>query len=120
MNPGIDRSHDDPFAAIDRLAALERGWDSYDADPIARGALEEAKRLLYALGGAYPNPAVGPTPAGVELIWRSRVTEIHAIIRDIHDSSYVVLGHDRRVIDRGSISDYGLFGRHVLKGRLFF
>jgi hypothetical protein len=120
MNPALDpRAYDDdPFAAIDRLATLQRGWDSYDAEPIAPDALEGAKRLLHALDGAHKKPLIGPTPAGVELIWRSKLAEIHAIVSNLHEGNYVVLDRDRHVIDRGHITDYGFFARNVLKTQL--
>jgi hypothetical protein len=125
MTPAIDHNRYDDLsfalAAIDQLAELRTGWDSYDAEPPSPQAQSRAKRCveqaLHTLGWAYRNPIVGATPSGVELIWRGREAEIHALFDAEHDR-YVVIGPNRMVLERGSIRDYGFFARNVLKGRL--
>ena len=128
MIPAIDYDrHDDPnlaLVAIAQLAELHPGWDSYDAEPIPPLALYKAKRCveqaLNTLGQAlYRNPIVGPTPSGVELIWRGGEAEIHALF-GAEDGRYVVIGPNRTVVDRGHIVDSGFFARNVLKSRLGF
>lgn len=49
------------FARIKSFGALERGWDSYDADPIAPETVEYALHLA-ALFHDFPGP-LNPCPA---------------------------------------------------------
>ncbi len=73
--------------AIDRLATLPAGWDSYGAPAIEREALERARwclsELRTRLGAAYRDPEVGPdVGGGVELIWEPArgSYEVHALV----------------------------------------
>jgi len=73
--------------AIEHLADLAPGWDSYGAPAITREARERAKSCLAVLrdrlGPAYRDPTVGPdVGGGVELIWEpaSGSYEVHALV----------------------------------------
>jgi hypothetical protein len=71
--------------AIERLADLPAGWDSYGAPPIERAVLDRAKRSLaeieYRLAPWYIPPTVGPdVDGGVELIWRGHWTAVHVLV----------------------------------------
>lgn len=74
------------------LAGLEPGWDSYDADPISRTAIEEASRLIAQVVlqfDAHPYfiaPLVG---GGVQLHWRNANLEIEVEVRPDRRLSYL-------------------------------
>ena len=111
------------LAEIDKLASLDPGWDSYDAESIPNEARRQARDCIHTvislLGSHYADPVVGPvaTP-GVVLIWKAKGQgEVHAIFsRD--DAKYVVVGSDQGIRDRGPIYSYQDFILQVLKSHL--
>lgn len=62
-----------PLAKLDEIAALEKGWDGDDAEPISRRTVEAARSFLawWAKDHAeLPSPGVFPTACGgVDLDW---------------------------------------------------
>ena len=71
--------------AIERLADLPAGWDSYGAPPIERAVLDRAKTCLaeirWRLAPWYVEPTVGPdVDGGVELIWKRPGSAIHVLV----------------------------------------
>ena len=109
------------IAAIDRLADLPEGWDSYEAPKIDEGARKVAKDCLNQiqrlLGAHYANPVVGPTPeGGVALIWRKdRGSEIDLLCSP-SGAHYLVLSPQRQVVRQSSpFRDCGDFALQVLK-----
>ncbi|MGI8857570.1 MAG: hypothetical protein ACR2JW_17690 [Thermomicrobiales bacterium] len=73
---------------LDEFATLPPGWDTYDAQPIAARALDEARRLLAAVGRRLNGRAmiarpffVAPLPyGGVQIEWRRAENEIEVEI----------------------------------------
>ncbi len=66
---------------LEKLTALQRGWDGHGAEPVAPGAVARALEFLRGLDisyrGAVPPPAVGPLPDGaVTLVWRDKDQEV--------------------------------------------
>ena len=109
------------MTAIDRLADLAEGWDSYEAPRIDEVARKVAKDCLHQvqrlLGAHYANPEVGPTPdGGVALIWRKdRGSEIDLLCSP-NGARYLVLSPHRQVVGQsGSFMDCGYFALQVLK-----
>ncbi len=108
------------LAAIDRLADLPEGWDSYGAPKIAEISRASAKDCLGCvqrlLSGHYWNPLVGPTPeAGVALIWRKPTgSEINVLVSPA-GARYVVLSPTHQVVQRGRADDFERFALEVLK-----
>lgn len=108
------------LAAIDRLAELPEGWDSYDAPRIAEVCREMARQCVSQvqrlLGPPYANPLVGPTPeAGVALMWRKeRGSEIDVLCSP-SGVRYLVLSPHRQVVRSDAITDFGQFALQVLK-----
>lgn len=126
MNPrGADLYRDpvqETLAAIDRLAEFGPDWDSYEADPVPLAARERAKRCVLqvssALGLSYATPIVGPTTAGVGLVWRDpRQGEVQVLLSP-SDARFVVTKGDRSLAATGSISDFEIFAREVLTRHL--
>ena len=110
------------IAAIDRLADLPEGWDSYEAPRIseqsresAKGCLNQVQRLL---GSKYANPVVGPTAdGGVALSWRKeRGPEVDLICSAI-GARYVVLSPDGQVVGQSELhfTECSHFAFQVLK-----
>jgi hypothetical protein len=67
-----DETYQETLCAIDALAELEKGWNSYGASPITPAAIARAKKFAgeVAISGRLWSPFVGPTPdGGVALIW---------------------------------------------------
>jgi hypothetical protein len=108
------------LAAIDRLAELAEGWDSYEAPRIAEVSREFARQCVNQvqrlLGPSYANPLVGPTPeAGVALVWRKdRGSEIDVLCSP-SGVRYLVLSPHRQVVRSEGITDFGHFALQVLK-----
>lgn len=44
-----DREHAEQLARLDSFRRLQRGWDSYEAEPPSATATDNAKRVLHAL-----------------------------------------------------------------------
>ncbi len=109
-----------PLSAIDRLADLAEGWDSYEAPRIAEVSRELAKdclsRVRRLLSGQYWNPVVGPTPeAGVALIWRKPTGSEVTVLFSPAGARYVVLSPTHQVVQHGRVDDYDHFALEVLK-----
>lgn len=110
------------IAAVDRLADLPDGWDSYGAPRVEEGARQVAKDCLkqiqYVLGTRYMNPVVGPTPeGGVALIWRKeRGSEIDLLCSP-NGARYLILSEGRQVVGQSEqpFRDCGDFAMQVLK-----
>jgi hypothetical protein len=109
------------LVAIDQLAELPEGWDSYGAPKIAETPRRMAKDCLNQvqriLGAHYANPLVGPTPeGGVYLVWRKeRGSEIDVLCSPAGVAQYVVLAPHRQVVGGGPLYDVGYFALQVLK-----
>ncbi len=107
--------------AIDQLADLPEGWDSYGAPKVAQASREIAKHCMREierlLGSHYAKPIVGPTPeGGVALIWRKeRGSEIDVLCTPL-GARYVLLSPHRQVVGEDHpIADFGYFAMQVLK-----
>lgn len=110
------------IATIDRLKDLQPNWDSYEAERIPLEALESAKdcvRRAASVDSSYASPIVCPTATpGISLIWRRRERgEVHALLSQSHELTYIVLAPDRSVVDTGQ-SDLWYFPANVLKRHL--
>lgn len=47
--PALDREHEEQLARLESFRGLQRGWDSYDAEPPNAMAIDNAKRILRVL-----------------------------------------------------------------------
>lgn len=107
--------------AIDRLADLPEGWDSYEAPRIVPEARELAKRCVrqveQSLGSHYANPLVGPTPeGGVALIWRKERGSEVDVLCSLTGARYLWLNPHRQVFGpEQPISNFDYFAKQVLK-----
>jgi hypothetical protein len=106
-------------AELDRLLTLEPGWDSYDGDPVSPEAVERARQCLHEmvryLGREY-EPVIGPTPSGgVTLSWRRPGRGELAAIFSTSGGTYVMIGPNRQVIQKGPITTYSTFVLEILK-----
>jgi hypothetical protein len=85
------------LGGITRLASLKRGWNSYNAPPIDRGALENSTLLLRTLHFHFaqvPEPVIGPSPSGnVFFRWDLPGAEISAEVGAI-DYQFIVANPD--------------------------
>lgn len=113
----------DVLAEIDKLSALDRGWNSYRAGRITPEAQERAKAFvgrLTDLGRPVPPPSVAPTPnGGVSLRWLVGDRDVQIIFL-ARGSEYVVAERGKEdVIDAGSIDEIDplkdLIRTHVAK-----
>ena len=111
---------EEPWTAIDQLADLPEGWDSYEAPRIAEVSRELAKdcltRVQRLLSQHYWNPMVGPTPeAGVALIWRKVTGAEVNVLFSPAGARYIVLSPTHQVVQRGPVDDCERFALEVLK-----
>jgi hypothetical protein len=61
---------------LTRLARLEPGWDTYDAQPIAPAAISAARRFLDGLD----HPSVVPTSdGGVQVEWHVNGVDVEVL-----------------------------------------
>lgn len=101
-------AHERVIAAIDELANLKPGWDSYDAAPIeeaARGrAIAFITTLLTHLDCDVPAPTVGPSPdGGVVLRWLTSDFDIMVTFFAQGGEYSVVRRDSDELIDTGNI-----------------
>lgn len=101
-------AHERTIAAIDELATLRPGWDSYAAAPIEEAARRRAiafvTTLLTHLDCEVPVPTVGPSPdGGVVLRWLTSDLDIMVTFL-AQGGEYSVVHRDRKeLIETGSI-----------------
>ena len=109
------------IAAIDRLADLPEGWDSYEAPRIDEASRKVAKDCLHQirrlLGAHFANPVVGPTPdGGVALIWRKDQGSEIDLLCSPNGARYLALAPNRQVVGQsGPFMDCSDFALQVLK-----
>jgi hypothetical protein len=104
---------------LDRLLLLEPGWDSYAADPVSHESVAQARQCLYETWrylGRDSEPVIGPTPSGgVVLSWRRPGRgELDALFA-ASGGTYVIIGPDGQVTQKGTITNCSIFVVEVLK-----
>jgi hypothetical protein len=108
---------------IDNLARVTAsdGWDSYDASPIDRAAIELATEYVYTaareIQKVFQPPIVGPTAApGVTLVWRmAGKGELSAHFTE-HEATFMILSPDRQTIQiKGVVSNPKSFAVDLLR-----
>lgn len=58
-------------AQLKKYAALERGWDGYNGDPIMPSSIEGTRAFLRSLPASFPKPDLSPGADGViSIIWQ--------------------------------------------------
>src|SRR5262245_32797346 len=65
-NVAAEREHGDQLARLDTFRRLQRGWDSYEAEPPSETAIDNARRVLAALWeeGAEARSRLSPSVEG--------------------------------------------------------
>lgn len=66
------------MSTIDELAALERDWDSYGADPIDQRAIATARQILSGSGQPIPR-----NDGGIDICWLCEVPELGPGLHEI-------------------------------------
>lgn len=71
--------------AIEGLAALPLGWNSYAASAIERESIRSAVQVLQAVARAgLPRPSIVPTPDGrVQIEWHCRGVDLELAVRSL-------------------------------------
>jgi hypothetical protein len=95
-------------------------WDSYEALPLDDAQCKQAVDLVRFIDSEYyyahfPTPLVSPlADPGVALIWRRKgYGEVDALFTP-RGVKFVVLSPDRKLITKGSITNYKAFVTEVL------
>lgn len=72
---------------LTELCALERGWDGYNAEPVAFDTANFALRMLEAICGSdAPPPSIVPGPNGdLQVEWHTDDTDIELHVRGPND-----------------------------------
>lgn len=102
---------------LDAFAMLSAGWDTYDAKPITPTAIQEARRLLAAVGRRLADQTgrakpffVAPLPyGGVQIEWRrpNKEIEIEVEIADDGRFGYLLttsMGENRTFEESDNVS----------------
>ena len=116
----------DAIDAIDALKDLDRrGWDSYDGEPVSRGALGYARlfvQLVRVVAGAQADPLIGPrSDGGVSLLWRgrgSRKIEVRIPALPGQQPTTFIVSNDFVLEDEGRVDDPELFVKNVVQPHL--
>lgn len=96
-DPRSPRWMEPTLAAVERLLALDPGWDGYGAPSIDRTALGDALQLLYGSARAEtPPPAIVPTgTGGVQLEWHDQGFDIEVYLQPREPGAGLFI-HDHR------------------------
>lgn len=91
------------LAALDRVADLPKGWDTYGSPPVPDAAVHQARALLILVRMARcPDPTVSPVPGGggVQLEWNRGDRGVEVYIDATGGVSYLRTDSDE-VVEAG-------------------